>query len=251
MADERELQLLAERPVVLDALVGDDSIWSSVIDIAAAMRQDEWVLIGGQMVALHGFVAGAVPPRATTDIDIVADVVVRAGALQRCAAVLESLQFHPRPSITGTSLHRFVGKRGAVDLMVPDHLPSKVSARLRGYPAVPVAGGRRALDRAGLVPVVLGNRRVDVVMPDLRGALVLKARAASADRRDTERHIDDLAFLSSLIADPLAMASEIDATERRSLRRPALTDDTRSAPWVFLPAAVRQDAAEAWRTLCR
>ena len=97
VADERDLPMLVERPVILDAVVGSDPIWSAVVDIAEAMRQDKWVLIGGQMVALHGFAAGAVPPRATTDIDIVADVVVRVGALERCAAVLESLQFDPRP----------------------------------------------------------------------------------------------------------------------------------------------------------
>ena len=69
-----------------------------------------------------------------------------------------------------------------MDLLVPDHLPARVSARLRGYSAVPIVGGRRAIDRAGLVPVVrLGDRRVEVVIPDLRGALVLKARAASVD----------------------------------------------------------------------
>jgi predicted nucleotidyltransferase len=251
VADKRDLPVLAERAVVLDALFGSDPIWSAVVDIAGAMRQDEWLLIGGQMVALHGFIAGAVPPRATTDIDIVADVMVRAGALQRCAAVLEALHFDPQPSITGRSLHRFVGARGSVDLLVPDHLPATVSARLRGYSAVPIVGGRRALNRAGLVPVVLGDRRVDVVTPDLQGALVLKARAASADRRDTERHLSDLAFLSSLVADPLAMATAIDGNERRSLRRIALGADTRFAPWVFLPADVRQDAADAWRALCR
>jgi predicted nucleotidyltransferase len=243
--------MLAERAVVLDASFGSDPIWSAVIDIAEAMRQDEWSLIGGQMVSLHGFIAGAVPPRATTDIDIVVDVTVRAGALQRSAAVLESLQFDPQPSITGKSLHRFVGARASVDLLVPDHLPARVSARLRGYSAVPIVGGRRALDRAGLVTVVLGDRRADIVTPDLQGALVLKARAASADRRDTARHLSDLAFLSSLVADPLAMAAEIDGNERRSLRRIALGVDTRFPPWVFLPADVRQDAADAWRALCR
>jgi hypothetical protein len=47
------------------------------------------------------------------------------------------------------------------------------------------------------------------------------------------------------------MAAEIDGNERRSLRRIALDADTRFAPWVFLPADVRQDAADAWRALCR
>jgi predicted nucleotidyltransferase len=148
VAEPRHPPLITDRIVTLDAVVGVDNLWRVIVDIAAALASDEWVLIGGQMVALHGFIAGAGPPRATTDIDIVADVLARKGTLERCASVLESMQLRPRPSITGKSLHRFVGERATVDLVVPDHLPPSAAARLRGYAAVPITGGRRALDRA-------------------------------------------------------------------------------------------------------
>ena len=185
MADRQEPPVLFDGVLTLTTLVTDTSLWHTIIGIAQALRPDEWVLVGGQMVALHGFMAGAVPPRVTTDIDIVADVMVRAGTLHRCVEVLESMKLEPRPSLTGKRLHRFVGPDATVDLLVPDHLPARVDVRVRGHPAVPIAGGRRALDRAGRVVVELGGQRGEVIVPDLLGALVLKSRAARTDHRTT------------------------------------------------------------------
>ena len=249
MADHRQLPRITGRVLSLDALVGDDPVWRAIADIAAGMRVDEWVLIGGQMVALHGFIGGESPPRATTDIDIVADVLVRPGALGRCVDVLTSMELEEKPSITGKSLHRFVGKRATVDLVVPDHLPRSASTRIHGYEAVAISGGQRALDRAGLVQATVGGTRVDIAVPDLRGALVLKARAAVGDRRDNERHLTDIAFLCNLVPDPLSLSAALDANERSSLRRVDLTDDSRLAPWVFLDEAARLNAIETWRAL--
>lgn len=248
---EHSTPRLRDEPLLLDGFVGGDQVWSVIVSIAEGMRTDGWALIGGQMVALHGFGAGVVPPRATMDIDIVADVVVRRTALRQCADLLESLDFQPQPSISGKTLHRFVGARGQVDLVVPDHVPSSLAQKLRGHRPVAVAGGRRALDRAARLAVVLDNRHADVLVPDLRGALVLKARAAIADRRNSDRHLSDLAFLCSLVADPLGLADALDAKERRSVRRVHLSADATMAPWVFLPAAVRHDAAETWSVLTR
>jgi predicted nucleotidyltransferase len=249
MAEPRTPRRLVAQPIDLDRLVGNDAVWKAIVEIAAALRSDEWALVGGQMVALHGFVSGVTPPRATDDIDIVADVIVRRGVLSRCAGVLESLDYVPQPSITGRTLHRFTGARGHVDLVVPDHVPASLVSKLRGYQPVPIVGGRRALDRAALVPVGLGERRAEIAVPDLLGAVVLKARAAVTDNRDAQRHLSDIAFLCSLVADPLEMRDELDAKERRSLRRVDLLADPSVAPWVFLPAAVRADSAEAWGVL--
>lgn len=251
MADQRVPGQLVAQPVDLDRLVGSDHVWAAIVEIAAALRSDEWALVGGQMVALHGFASGVVPPRATNDIDIVADVLIRRGVLSRCATVLESLGFGPQPSITGRRLHRFTGERGQVDLVIPDHVPASLAPKLRGYQPVPIVGGRRALDRAVLVPVILGDRQVDIAVPDLRGAVVLKARAAVADKRDAHRHLSDIAFLSSLVADPLKMRDDLDAKEQRSLRRVGLPADAGVAPWVFLPEEARTDAAETWGVLRR
>jgi predicted nucleotidyltransferase len=248
MAEPAELPTLVER-FDLAPLVGDDPLWRAVIEIAAPLSPGEWMLIGGQMVALHGYIAGSAPPRATTDIDIVADVLVRHDALQRCAAALEAIGLEAQPSITGKSLHRFAGERAVVDLVVPDHLPAHLDTRLQGYRTVSVTGSRRALDRAARVPVTLGDLSADIVTPDQQGAIVLKARAAIADRRDDQRHISDIAFLCSLVDDPLQLASRLDRKERTSLRRVTLPNDASSAPWIFLDPETRDNALETWQTL--
>jgi hypothetical protein len=99
--------------------------------------------------------------------------------------------------------------------------------------------------------VTLGSDAAEIVVPDLRGAIVLKARAASADHRDNERHVSDVAFLCSLVTDPLELAVQLDSKERRSLRRIDLANDARSTPWVFLEPSARLDALDAWRELTK
>jgi hypothetical protein len=99
--------------------------------------------------------------------------------------------------------------------------------------------------------VSLGSKRAEISVPDLRGAIVLKARAATADRRDNERHVGDVAFLCSLVNDPLELAEQLDSKELRILRRVQIDHDARSAPWVFLESSTRLDAAVAWRELTK
>lgn len=85
MDEPRVPRRLVAQPIDLDRLVGNDEVWKAIVGIAAALRPDEWALVGGQMVALHGFVSGVTPSRVTDDIDIVADVAVRRGVLSRYA----------------------------------------------------------------------------------------------------------------------------------------------------------------------
>ena len=64
--------------------------------------------------------------------------------------------------------------------------------------------------------MVTGGAQVDIVVPDLRGAIVLKARAALGDRRDNERHIMDVAFLCSLVSDPLGLSAALGGSAQHS-----------------------------------
>jgi hypothetical protein len=249
MDDTKHLPSLIDGVLDLGPIVGSDPLWAAVIEIAAPLRPADWVLIGGQMVALHGYIAGTAPPRATTDIDIVADVLVNRDALHRCVAALEAIGLEPQPSITGKSLHRFAGERAVVDLVVPDHLPKHLTARIRGYSTISVVGGRRAIDRAARVPVSLGSLNAEIVTPDQQGAIVLKARAAFADRRNTERHLNDIAFLCSIVGDPIHLASQLDEKERRSIRRIDIPADANSTPWVLLAPDSREEALQTWQAL--
>lgn len=230
-------------------IVAETKIWIALIEIARRLDPQDWVLVGGQMVALHGYIRGSTPPRTSEDIDIVANLLVRSASLQACAAAAESINLNPRPSLAGKRLQRFEGGGIRVDLLVPDHLPHHLAPRIRGHRAVTITGGQRALDRAHLVRVRLGELDATVVVPDLRGAIVLKARAALVDNRDPERHESDIAFLCSLIDDPRRIASELDCKERRYLNRCQLPNDSRRPPWVQLDPLTRADAVEAWTRL--
>ena len=160
------------------------------------------------------------------------------------------MSFTPRPALSGRSLHRFTNDTISVDLLIPDHLPRHLSTRLLGHEPAHIAGGQRALDRAHAVAVLLDQVQVTVPVPDLTGALVIKAlvRAYVADSRDTDRHAD-IAFLCSLIDDPRGIRSGLDRNEHRYLRKTDLNADPTKLPWATLDRPARADAAEAWTTL--
>lgn len=122
-------------------------LWSLVGQLASNVDPNSWVLIGGQMVALHLHLAGDVPRRTTTDVDIVADVLTKRGSFQACKAAAQEMGLDAEPSITGKFLHRFSGPAGQLDLMVADHLSASLMRQFTKPAPVPVPGGQRALDR--------------------------------------------------------------------------------------------------------
>ncbi len=77
--------------------------------------------------------------------------------------------------------------------------------------------------------------------------IVLKAAAARTDRkRGPERHLGDLAFLLSLVADPYALRDELGAKNCRRLGAVApLTGDDHPA-WRELDPSVRSNAKAAF-----
>jgi predicted nucleotidyltransferase len=238
---------LTDEIIDLDsALVAEPKLWRVLLQIANQLDPDDWVLVGGQMVALHGYIHGIVPPRTSEDIDLVANVLVRSASLQNCVLAAESINLTARPSLTGKRLQRFEGDRIRVDLLIPDHLPRHLVPRLRGHRPVSITGGQRALNRAHQIRVRLGDLLATVVLPDIRGAIVLKARASVTDNRDAERHGSDIAFLCSLIDDPRRIAADLDIKERRYLRKVQLPTNPRQHPWVLLDPLTRADASEAW-----
>lgn len=230
-------------------VVAEKQLWRALLQIAGRLDPQDWVLVGGQMVALHGYIHGSTPPRTSEDIDLVANLLVRSNSLQKCALAAESINLTPRPSLAGKYLQRFEGDGIKVDLLVPDHLPRHLIPRLRGHQLVAITGGQRALDSAHQVRVRLGEIEATVVLPDLRGAIILKARASVADNRDAQRHASDIAFLCSTIDDPREIAGKLDIKERRYLRKSKLSTDPRQFPWVQLDPLARADASEAWAHL--
>lgn len=224
-------------------------MWSQLVELSRHLHLDDWLLIGGQMVALHCQLAGLIPGRTTDDIDVVANVVTTSRALSRCQAAARAMGLDPVPSVDNRRLHRFRNDDMILHVMVPDHTPKHLRLRISGRAPVPVPGGARALQRAAICTIETTAGRADIPVPDLRGALVLKARAWASDSRDRSRHVYDLAQLAAVIHDPMALAEVLDNKERRSLRKVEMPASTPQDPWLRIVETHRADAIEAWQTI--
>jgi hypothetical protein len=67
----------------------DEGLWLARLDLAERVPSD-WTLVGGQMVRLLGLVHGAQQPRASTDIDLVADLRANPKALTLIGEALKA-----------------------------------------------------------------------------------------------------------------------------------------------------------------
>ena len=177
--------------------------WDTVVKIAGRINPEKWVLVGGLMVQAHAMVAGK-NVRATRDIDMLIDVMADTKNIHTVIRGLESLGFELiEPGLRGTAFHRMMKGELIVDLLVSDHLPSEKRrlSVVNRWPMLEVSGGAQAVERKSQLSIVSDNVSVSVVIPDLLGSLILKAAASISDTRDAERHLQDVALLSSLIKD--------------------------------------------------
>ena len=230
---------------------GLDRLWNLILDIAEKLPAPGWALVGGQMVMLHGLIAGRTATRASQDVDLLADLVTDPNGLTRCVRAVRDLDLEPTPDSTG-KVYRFRRAQDDVvdDVLAPDHTPPRYSLRTAaGGETLRIAAGRQALERTVPVTVVKESRSGIVPLPDLLGAVVLKAAAWSTDNRDRERHSGDAAFLVSLLADPLAERARFRGSDRKRLTRlDAVLGDPDAAEWRVLGEAAA-DGHAAWQLL--
>lgn len=238
--------------VSLPPLAGaQDALWTLVLDLAELVAPARWQLVGGQMVVLHGLCAGRAPIRASRDIDMLADLLTARDGLRLCVQALADLGLAPVVD-SGGRVYRFahpdVGV--SVDLLSPDHSPPRWPLRTaRGRDTIQIDGGHQALQRPALIEVDKDGRVARVPVPDLLGALVLKAAAWLDDSRDRERHSADAAFLVSLVQDPLRERGRLAGSDRRRLGRlDTILGDRQAAEWTQL-GEYAEDAHTAWRLL--
>ncbi|MGH3468491.1 MAG: hypothetical protein ACRDQF_12270, partial [Thermocrispum sp.] len=99
-----------------------DGLWDAILDLAEDLSPRGWVLVGGQMVILHGLAARRVATRASNDIDLLADLITARGAVGECVRAVRRLGFEPVEANVRWLLHRFVrpGDQAVVDVLAPD-----------------------------------------------------------------------------------------------------------------------------------
>lgn len=227
--------------------LGSDSalpVWQSVRDLASTAVAEKVTLIGGLMVELHARRAGVVMLRPTVDVDVLVDYQAERSALSSVARALGSLGFSLSDQGQFGFRYRHTDGR-KLDLMVADHLPSRMEPRLGRRPALPVPGGAQAIRRRDTYRLRFDSgagAAAAVGVPDSTGALVVKSAAYSADNRDRDRHLDDAAVL-------LASAGDVSEIHYRKLsmndrkRLGVLTEELANSShrsWAALEASDRR-----------
>ena len=91
---------------------------------------------------------------------------------------------------------------------------------------------------------------VDLTVPDLLGALVLKAAAYAVDRREHQRHLCHAALLAALIADHRTELARLQGSDRKRLRllSEVLADPLQDA-WLLLPDLLQERGQDTLRIL--
>jgi hypothetical protein len=132
--------------------------------------------------------------------------------------------------------HRFTRDRVSVDVLAPDGVGLRADLGVAGRAAtVSIPGGTFALSRSHPVDVAWGGREARIPRPDLAGAILVKAVAASRDRgRGPERHLIDLAFLLSLVDDPDQMCRDLGGKNRRRVAAVEALHDPDHEAWLLL-----------------
>jgi predicted nucleotidyltransferase len=231
--------------------IGDDDLlppWTTVFEVARAIDIADWVLVGGLMVQLHARRASIPPPRATKDVDLIADVQTNSSSFGAIGTALLELGFQVTvPNARTSPIYRFVRAAEQVDVMVADHLPSGLKPRLRQRPAFAVEGGAQALNRRDIFVINSTSETITIGAPDVLGALIGKGAAFMVDQRDGGRHVEDAALLLASIESVGDLNLGLNASDRKRLGALAFELDANLSPaWLSL---AQRDSSRGQRNL--
>lgn len=226
------------------SMADDDAIpaWQTVIDLAESGASAEWTLVGGLMVAAHARRAGVIMRRPTDDVDVLVDYSANRSSLSQARTTLARLGF--LLSTDEQHAYRFKHEDGRkLDLMVADHLPSRMTPRLDRRPAFAAPSGEQAIRRRDIYDLQFSSgATARVGVPDELGALVAKGAAWLVDSRDRTRHLDDAAVLLSCVTDASALDYPSMSKNDRKRIRAAIDElrDPAHASWLNLDGEDRE-----------
>jgi hypothetical protein len=251
-----DLLLLGDVELPPLAASADRTLWPALLILAERLPVDH-VVIGGIMVYLHGIVAGRAPTRVTSDVDVLCDVEVMPSSLRDAVATLTELGYRIDPTSPAESSHRYLGPNGEqVDVLAPSHVrpPPNLVTTPPGR-TIEVPGGKPALRHRVVLRASYDGRAGHLVVPDLARALVIKAAAYAEHHRKSpadafySKHLEDVVFLVSLIADLDQILADLGAAPPGGhLALAAVLDDTRHHAWAAAGDA-GEDARLVWEAL--
>jgi hypothetical protein len=248
--DERVAHRRA-RSLLLPTLPGhDDALWDTLSELTE-LRPGEWTLIGGQMVYLHAIEHAATPPRVSTDLDVLVNARIATGGVAGFVAAIELRGFGLEGTSPGGLAHRYRRDGVSIDILAPKGLGPRTNLTTTSPGrTLEVPGGTQALTRTESLSIHTTTATGQVPRPSLLGAIIAKAEAVDVDDAPDAQRLD-LAFLLSLVEEPLDLASRMTPKDRRRLRaRTELTDAERPT-WRGLPPAQRDRARAPFALLIR
>lgn len=164
---------MAGRALIVD-MADDDLLpaWQTVVELAEAGVSADWMLVGGLMVAAHARRASVLMRRPTDDVDVLVDYMANRASLSQARASLRKIGFELGSD--EKHAYRFRHDDGRkLDLMVADHLPSRMEPRLDRRPAFAAPSGEQAIRRRDIYRLRFTSGSVaDVGVPDELGAIV-------------------------------------------------------------------------------
>jgi len=187
--------------------------WPRVFELTGVLPADRWALVGGLMVQAHAFAAEIETTRVTIDVDAAVRVEAGVFSYSEAAAALNRVGY----ALDTSTERAYRYSRGAdiVDLMVPDHERPPPRHALRDV--MPVTAGKQAMRRLQFMHFDDGGVPVAVPVPNLHGALVLKAAALQVDQRDRARHLLDAITLMACIEDVEPIVASTRGSDRQRL----------------------------------
>jgi hypothetical protein len=237
------------------------SVFAALRNLSNNIGSDHWCLVGGLMVLTVGAQYRAAGRRSegTKDGDVVVDLVADPNMLQRVTSTLLSHGFVVADIVGGSGDHAgdnvarctLVFYEAQIDILCPDGTPEDMLDGVDGMRSIAIPGGTRALELSEPVDICFSDDEANAEFrcPTLHGALIAKAAAAvDARTRDQPRHIQDVAFLLTLIEDPTELAETFTERDRDTLRQTFKRIPTMPT-WDYVGADDRRLAEAAIRLL--
>jgi len=226
--------------------------WDTVFQLATKIDKDSWLLVGGLMTQAHAMLVGY-ESRITSDIDMLIDVMADTRNINTVISAIEELGFDKQePGFRGSPFHRLMNNKLIIDVLVPEHLPSKKkdAARVSHWKMMEIPGGAQAIERRMILCIGDGSEERELYLPDLLGALILKAAAYITDNRDKSRHLEDAALLASFITNHAGELQRLKGSDQKRLRKVASALANYNHPaWLKIPIENRLAGQDTLRIL--
>lgn len=219
--------------VLPDMTPRQQASWRGLIAVSKRVPGG-WCLVGGQMVQLWCWDRGSEPVRPTDDGDAILDIRANPDIMRIFTQALVDSGFEPDGEDWRGHQHRWVNGAGQIDILLPEGIgPRARRVGVRGGTTLETPGAQNVLYRAEPFEVSMDGDVATIYRPTLQGALIAKAFAYGVTNDPMrQRHLQDLAVLSTMIRISDQVGHDLNKAERSKLfmaQRAAVADPLASS----------------------